>query len=411
LEGQGDDPWVARRVLPLHPHAALARGQEPGERPGEGGLSRPVPPLHHQALAPLDDKGDVGKCPMSEGCPPAVDDAEGVDLDGRTADGARSTRGHRMRITQSAPARKAEVWKERGRKTPLGRGLGRGLVAPRSGRHHPQPPFARVAPGGSLARRRPERRNPVRVHNRRRQGEFDDPVRHCSLGLVVGHVHDRGAPVVDDPPEDVHQGPAALRVEHGRRLVREEQGGSTGQGRGDRETLELPAGERAHLSLLVPVEPDLGEERTHVDRLALRETPHDVLGHPDAEDLCLRSLEHEGGPTGTPEADRARPYDPPGRRRDAGQEPDERRLPGTVRPDDHDELAESELGRHRAERRCRRARVGERGGLEADRQRRNRRGGTAGFRIAPAGRHSRRRDHRGRGRLGPVDSRLRRCPL
>ena len=148
----------------------------------------------------------------------------------------------------------------------------------------------------------------------------------------------------------------ALRIELRGRLVEQEQRGLEGEHRGEAHSLELPGGQRLGSALGQPLAPNLGERGVHARpdltrrRADVLEAEGDLVRDRPEDDLVLgileerRNLACEVGraePPGVPAGDHDAALESPAVevRNEPCERAEERRLAGTGRAEQRDDLA------------------------------------------------------------------------
>ena len=121
----------------------------------------------------------------------------------------------------------------------------------------------------------------------------DDLIGLGDLVAAVGDVHHGHPDAAGQAGQEVDQLPAAVGVDHGGGLVGEDEAGVAGQGGRHGQALQLTAGEGGGVPFLHPCQPDGPQQAGDVD-VRGGEAPHDVVGHPDAQDLGLGALQDHG---------------------------------------------------------------------------------------------------------------------
>ena len=165
--------------------------------------------------------------------------------------------------------------------------------------------------------------------------EADDAVGggHDQMQVVADH-EDAAALLLADAVDQPEEGGLALVVDAGGRLVEHEEVGTTEQGAGEQDALQLAAGERLQRPAAEPGDADAGERCLPLGgRMAVRQVEEavdvDRQGRIDGE-----ALRHVG------EAQAGRARDPAGiGLDDAEHQLDQGRLARTVRADQADDLA------------------------------------------------------------------------
>src|SRR5512132_15126 len=157
----------------------------------------------------------------------------------------------------------------------------------------------------------------------------DDPVGHgFRERAIVGDDERRSRRV---RPQQLGKLVLALRIDATRGLVQDEQVGLGHEHRRQREPLALPAREVARVPVLVAREADRGERPARGRQVAV-DADRDFLARALAEDVAAGVLREVGRPPAALDAAAERHEQP-------GRELRERRLAGSVRTDERDDLA------------------------------------------------------------------------
>ena len=196
----------------------------------------------------------------------------------------------------------------------------------------------------------------------------------AALEAVLGE-HDRGAPLLVDPPQDAEQLVAGDRIELRRRLVEQQQPRASRQRRAERHALQLAARQLVRRAVEQPG--DAERERGLLDATGDRRRPpaailereRELRAHGPHHDLRLGVLEQragDGGQLGRAVVARveAAGEQPPREhaavevRHEARRGAQQRRLARAGPAREHDELARLDAQGHVGQRRPRGARIG-----------------------------------------------------